>query len=86
MMSGEYEGAIELAWDGDAPSAEVQAKVVTDIRTRLGGLYKPSDLIFHTVWLTDDDEGPSVFVYGKEGSDKFHCDYLPVTEWSEGNA
>lgn len=42
----------------------------------------PERLHFHTVWLTDDEEGEGVVVEGCHGDGKFHCYYyedMPTT-------
>lgn len=81
----EYGGAVRLVWeDGLLPPDReaAEAKIEAEIRRDLAGMEKPEDLVFHIVFLSDDDCGPSVMVYGKEGSDAFYCSYTPVTEWS----
>ena len=39
---------------------------------------KASDLIIHHVFLTDDMGGSHVFVWGKDGSDAYQCEYHPL--------
>ena len=39
------------------------------------------DLMFHTVFLTDSLEGPTVFVY-PSSDETLLCEYSPVTEWT----
>ena len=46
-------------------------------------LEKASDLIIHHVFLTDDMGGPHVFVWGKDGSNAYQCEYHPFTVWAE---
>lgn len=62
-----------IIWHGDKPEG-VEAAVLKDLEE--AGL-DPDRLIFHTVWLTSDMEGPSVLVWGEEG--KFHAEYDEVT-------
>lgn len=42
----------------------------------------PGRLVFHHVFLTRDHDGPLVFVWGVEGDDAFHCEYVEHTEWA----
>ena len=79
-----YEGPINLVWESECPSADTEETVRDDIARSLWGLSEPSKLAFHHVFLTDDHEGPSVFVYGENGSGAFHCRYLEHTEWVVG--
>jgi hypothetical protein len=76
----EYNGPIELEWENEFPIG-VDKIVIKDIRQNLSALTCPSDLITHHIGLTKDRHGPSVHVYGKDGSDKFHCLYCEKTEW-----
>lgn len=56
-----------IVWDGDiSPTAEIIAMVRDDIRRELMDLSKPEDLVFHTVFLTDDLHGPIVTLFGGE--------------------
>jgi hypothetical protein len=42
----------------------------------------PEDVIFHTIELSSNDEGPSVVVYGKPGNDRdLFLDYNEVSEF-----
>jgi hypothetical protein len=75
-----YDAPINLVWDNQPP-ADVPAKVIEDIRSGLASLAVPADLIIHVVDLCDDMKGPTVLVYGREGSDAFHCAYQATTEW-----
>jgi hypothetical protein len=78
-----YDGPIELEWENEFPVG-VDKVVIENIR-HFSGLACPSDLITHSIGLTKDRDGPSVHVYGKTGSDKFHCLYLEKTEWIPWN-
>jgi hypothetical protein len=41
-----------------------------------------SDLIFHTVFLTEDDNGPIVIINGKDGiEDALFLTYYETAEW-----
>jgi hypothetical protein len=63
---------IELIWHGEKPDNAEDA-VIADMREADLLDIKPEDLIFHTVWLTDDMEGPHVLVWGENGA--FHAKY-----------
>lgn len=73
----------EFKWHGIRPVDSGEMEEATRADMRLGGvdMRKPSNLIFSTVILTDDWEGPSVMVWGKRGSKKFHAEYSPKTKW-----
>lgn len=45
---------------------------------------KASGLIFHHVFLTDEMEGPCVFVWGRDESNAYQCEYHPHTVWECG--
>lgn len=42
---------------------------------------KPSDLVFHHIFLTKDYEGPCIFVWGEKDSDEYHCEYVESNVW-----
>lgn len=45
-------------------------------------LEKASDLVFHTVFLTDDENGANVMVDGRDGvDDTLFLTYYETTEW-----
>jgi hypothetical protein len=79
MSKDKYEGPIELEWENEFPVG-VDKVVIENIR-HFDRLACPSDLITHHIGLTKDRHGPSVHVYGKKGSDKFHCLYCEKTKW-----
>jgi hypothetical protein len=74
-----------LAWHGPRPPGDpdrIDLLVLKDILRNVGCVDKPSDLITHAVFLSDDMDGPSVQVWGKSGDDEhFHCEYHEVTQW-----
>lgn len=81
-----YIGPINLVWEeGAIPPESVRVDVACmvrqDIRFNLRDLRRPSDLITHTVFLTNSYHGPSVGVWGKKDSDDFHCAYTDQTTW-----
>jgi hypothetical protein len=78
----------KLKWHGDLPVDILEADriVRNDIEQSLWGLEKPSELIFHTVFMGDGDDinnEPIVLVWGEPGDDEqFHCQYHPDAEWT----
>ncbi|KRA00255.1 hypothetical protein ASD64_01390 [Mesorhizobium sp. Root157] len=70
----------ELIWHGEYPPACVE-RVRADIAINLDDdLDKPSDLVFHIVFLDEHDE-KIVTVWGVEGSPALHCKYDGEAEW-----
>ena len=78
----------DICWHGDPPDEEIGAATVKDLTESFyhdgeceiaGG---PGGLMFHHIFLTDDMEGPCVFVWGSENTPTtFHCEYHSETEW-----
>lgn len=72
----------ELVWHGEYPQAvveRVRAEIATDLDDQLD---EASDLCFHTVLLGEDIRtSPVVMVWGKEGDDRFHCEYHATPDW-----
>jgi len=78
--------AIKLEWhDTDAELIEQHTDtVIFDLMKYVHeDLNHVSNLIFHHVFLTDDKGGPCVYVWGREGSDAYQCEYTPHTLWGE---
>ena len=71
----------EIQWEGGAPSAEIIAKVRSEIATDLRDLSKPGDLVFHVVMLTADYHGPSVVLWGGDDFNGFCADLCEATDW-----
>lgn len=74
---------VELVWHGIRPVG-LDERVRDDLRESLegGGLRKPGSLIFHTVFLTRDSDGPIVHVWGeKDDPLRFHLEYILKPEW-----
>ena len=77
---------IQLKWHKEIPDhiLEIEHIVQQDLIKIDNDLEsKPSKLIFHHVFLTEDVEGPCVFVWGEKEDDEFyHCEYLSDPQWS----
>ena len=83
---------IKLKWHDEIPEnvLEIEHLVRQDmIKLHEDLEKKPSNLVFHTVYATDDLDGPIVHVWGEEGDDEYyHCKYDPDPiweSWSEEN-
>lgn len=77
---------ITLKWHESVPEAinldELELTVLKDIKQSLGRFDCPSALIFHTVFLGSDYNGPHVAVWGEaEDNLHFHCQYHEKSEW-----
>jgi len=76
-----------IIWDedGEPPAGlrtAIEAKMRKNFTDELCDLGSVQDLLFHLVFLSEDmDEGPTVIVYHKEGSEAFHCQYIATPEW-----
>lgn len=73
----------DIVWEGEIiPTAEQIAKVRSELDYLCEDLESASDLWFHTVFMTKDMDGPSIFVYGKQESDNtFYAECHVETEW-----
>lgn len=73
---------VELKWYGPLPSvANVEQIIKDDCATNLKGLEKVSELIFHTVFLSDTHDIDNVFCWGAENDECLHCEYIPLPKW-----
>lgn len=74
---------VRIIWVGGRPARKVVRQTREELADLLNtGLGHPSDLCFHTVLLTDDFEGPSVFCWGKRHRRSFFAEYDAKTEWT----
>ena len=76
-----------LIWEGEIiPNAKQIAKVRSEIDYICEQIETASDLYFHQVFLADDLDGPSIFVYSKEGDDNtFYAECHLETKWVDIN-
>jgi hypothetical protein len=76
---------IKLKWPKEIPDnvLELEQIVLQDlVRLHEDLEKKPSSLIFHTVFVTDDPDGPIVHVWGEDDDDEYyHCKYDPYPIW-----
>ena len=73
----------DIVWEGEIiPTAEQITKVRSELDYLCESLERASDLMFHTVFMTKDLDGPSIFVYGKqESNNTFYAECFVETEW-----
>jgi hypothetical protein len=76
---------IKLKWHEEIPDnvLELEHIVLQDLVRLHEDLEKnPSSLFFHTVYATDDPDGPIVQVWGEDDDDVYyHCKYVPDPLW-----
>ena len=70
---------IQLKWHGEVPSTvnvyDLEKTILEDMVIYLSSIDKPSKLIYHTIFLGDGVEDPSVLVWGEENDDEYyHCE------------
>lgn len=82
-MGKRWQTDFEIVWHGDVPEG-VEGLVRDDMLVDLTDLSKPSDLVFHTVFLGDDFNGPVVTVWGERRDRRFHAEYVAEPEWITG--
>lgn len=77
----------DIVWEGEIiPTAEQVAKVRNELDYLCESLETTGDLWFHHVFMSKDIDGPSIFVYGKEGIENtFFAECHIETEWTELN-
>lgn len=70
-----------IKWHGIrvVDNGELEAMVREDMRSVGIDMRKPKHLIIHTVFLSDDIDGPTVAVWGRKK--RFHAEYNLRTEW-----
>jgi hypothetical protein len=63
-------------------SDQESTRLYSEINIILSEIENPSDLIFHTVFLTDDMDGPIVIVSGEDGNDdELFLAHYEKTNW-----
>jgi hypothetical protein len=75
---------IKLKWHEEIPDniLELEHIVLQDLVRLHEDLEKnPSSLFFHTVFVTDDLDGPIVHVWGEDDDVHYHCKYDPEPVW-----
>lgn len=72
---------MKLTWHNTNEDVIVRVEEMVKRDVELLDCENPGSLVFHHVFLTRDYDGPSVFVWGIEGDDSFHCEYSEKTVW-----
>lgn len=81
-FTSENAKVIKLKWIDGYPGPAIEDHVRQNIAEKLSGMEKPSDLITHTVFLSENHGGPCVSVWGEEGVDDcLWCQYLEDSLW-----
>lgn len=80
MVARDWRKDFEIVWHSTYPDGANEV-VRGNILTELTRLKVPSDLVRHAVFFGDDMDGPCVSVWGEEGDDRFHAEYLEKAEW-----
>lgn len=62
-------------------AAEIGQYVLLDLERFFEDLEKAEDLIFHTIFIGSEDDGPIVMAYGKENDPNVYLEYLDDVEW-----
>lgn len=72
-----------VIWVSDkVPTAtEIGQYVLLDLERFFENLEKAEDLIFHTICIGSDYDGPIVMAYGKENDPNVYLEYLDNMEW-----
>ena len=74
----------KIEWHGEYPelTADQSTKLAGELAYLSKELEQPGNLIFHTVWLTEYQDGPSVMIYGRpDYPDTFFMTYYEETKW-----
>jgi hypothetical protein len=76
------DGEMKLKWISEELPEDLRA-AEQQIRNEIMDMDMddPMDLLFHTVFLTKDMDGPSVFVHPSDDREHMVCSYSAKTEW-----
>ena len=71
---------VNIVWHDEPPSIEgIDWIVLEDCSRNLKSMTSVSDIIFHTIFLKNNE----VFnVWGHDGDEDFHCEFIPSVDWS----
>jgi hypothetical protein len=73
-----------LIWNSEKvpPDSDYKKYVEPELIKVFENLEAAENLIFHTIFIGDNPEGPIVMAYGKDGSPNIYLDYIPEYEWT----
>jgi hypothetical protein len=73
---------VKLQWHTDLPPYENIDSIIQKYCAKsLSGLEKVSELIFHTIFLSESLDEHVVIVWGELDSEDLHCDYQSQAKW-----
>lgn len=73
---------IKLHWYGKPPAIDnYEQLVLKDCEENLCGLGRVSDLVFHTICLSNSYEYDIITVWGEESDEILYCEYEPKPKW-----
>lgn len=77
---------VKIKWHGDLPVNrnidELELLIFQDIKKLFDNFDKPSNLVFHTVFVGKTMQDDIVSVWGEIGDDdNIHCEYVEKPEW-----
>lgn len=72
-----------ITWVSDKVPTDANTiqSVLLDLELFFENLEKAEDLIFHTICIGSDYDGPIVMAYGKENDPNVYLEYLDNVEW-----
>ncbi len=70
---------VKIIWHGPEPTDEWRARAIAEAKDMIeGDLARAEDLIFHDVWDKTPTERPRIVMWGEEGDESFHAEFLVV--------
>lgn len=70
-----------IIWHNEVAD-EIKGTVKKDIDEHLSHIKHPSQVVFHTVFLGGDMDGPCVMVWGLPDDDSYHAEYHEFIEYT----
>jgi len=71
---------VTIVWHDEPPSIEnINQIVLEDCAKNLKNMKSISDIIFHNVFLKDDNV---VNVWAHDEDENLHCEFIPLVDWS----
>ena len=75
-----------IVWVSDnIPPQEDVNVLLSELKPILDPLNEAENLVFHTMFIGNDHEGPIVVAYGKENDPNVYLDYLDDVTWLTGD-
>ena len=71
---------VNIVWHDEPPSIEgIDWIVLEDCSRNLKSMTSISDIIFHTIFLKNNEV---INVWGHDGDEVLHCEFIPSVDWS----